>query len=210
MTDALWPDAEGDAADQALRTTLHRLRRLLRHEQAVQLTDRHLHLDTRWISADCLAFDRAARLPGLTGRADLQRVLQHYRGAFLEGEPAAWAQALRDRLRAAFLSLAQRLGDLLERDGDWPAAVECYLQAIAAEPVAEAIYRRLMNAHAQLGSRSEAMAAYQRCRQTLLTRQGVGPAARRRRSIGVWPGLEPRAAPSSTARGRRAPDAPSA
>jgi DNA-binding SARP family transcriptional activator len=71
--------------------------------------------------------------------------------------------------------MAERLGTLLERDGDWPGAVDCYLRAIEVEPVAESFYRRLMNAYARLGRRAEALAVYQRCRQSLLTRQGVSP-----------------------------------
>ena len=75
----------------------------------------------------------------------------------------------------AVWSMAERLGTLLEQDGDWPAAVDCYLRAIEVEPVAESFYRCLMNAYARLGRRPEALAVYQRCRQSLLTRQGVSP-----------------------------------
>ena len=173
VTDALWPDS--DAADQALRTTLHRLRKLLRHEQAVRLEDRHLHLDPRYVWADCLAFDRAAHHPRMGDRACLQCALNRYRGPFLHGESAPWALAFRERLRAHYMSMAERLGTLLEQAGDWAGAVECYLRAIEVEPVAESFYRRLMNAYASLGRRAEALAVYQRCRQSLLTRLGVSP-----------------------------------
>lgn len=176
VTDALWPEAEGDAADQVLRTTLHRLRKLLRHEQAVRLEDRHLHLDTHWLWADCLAFDRAAHLPNLKDTACLQRTLSRYRGAFLDGESAPWVLAFRDRLHAQFTRMSERLGELLECDSDWPGAVDCYLQAIEVDPVAEGFHRRLMSAYVHLGRRSEALSVYQRCRQTLLSRQGVSPA----------------------------------
>lgn len=175
VTDALWPDNDGDAADQALRTTLHRLRKLLRQEQAVLLEDRHLHLDPRYLWADCLAFDRIAHHPGMADKAGLQRAVNHYRGPFLHGESAPWALAFRERLRAHYMRMAERLGALLEQDSDWPGAVDCYLQAIEVEPVAESFYRRLMNAYARLGRRPEALAVYQRCRQSLLTRQGVSP-----------------------------------
>lgn len=176
VTDALWPEGEGDAADQALRTTLHRLRKLLRHEQAVRLEDRHLHLETRWLWADCLAFDRAAHLPHLSDTTRLQRTLSRYRGPFLEGESAPWVLAFRDRLRSQFMRMSERLGELQERNGDWLGAIECYLQAIEVDPVAEGFHRRLMHAYAHQGRRSEALSVYQRCRQTLLARQGVSPA----------------------------------
>lgn len=175
VTDALWPDAEGDAADQALRTTLHRLRKLLGHDQVLRLEDRHLHLDPRLLWADCLAFDRAAHHPRTVDRASLELALGRYRGPFLNGESAFWAIAFRDRLRAHYMGMSERLGALLEADGDWPAAVDRYLRALEIEPMAEGFYRRLMHCYAQLGRRAEALAVYQRCRQTLLGRLGVSP-----------------------------------
>lgn len=176
VTDALWPDTEGDAADQALRTTLHRLRKLLQEDRAVRLEDRHLSLDARYLWADCLAFDRAAHHPQLADRGTLQRTLNRYRGAFLQGESAPWAVAFRERLRAQYMRMAERLGSQLEREGDGSAAIDCYLRAIEVEPLAEALYRHLMNTYARLERRSEALAVYQRCRQSLLSRLGVSPA----------------------------------
>ena len=175
VTDALWRDADGDAADQALRTTLHRLRKLLKHEEAVRLENRHLQLDPRYVWADCLALDRVAHHPRMTDRASLQRALNRYRGPFLQGESAPWALAFRERLRAHYMSMAERLGMLLEQDGDWSGAVDCYLRVIDIEPVGESFYRRLMNAYVFLGRRPEALAVYQRCRQSLLTQVGVSP-----------------------------------
>ena len=177
VADALWPDSEGDAADQALRTTLHRLRKLLRHEEAVRLEDRQLHLDARYLWADCLAFDRAAHHPRLADRDSLRVGLNRYRGLFLPGESAAWAVAFRDRLRAQYLRMAERLGSLLEQEGDDAVAADCYVRAIEVEPLAEIFYRRLMCTYARLERRPEALLVYQRCRQSLLSRLGVSPTA---------------------------------
>ena len=176
VTDALWPDNDGDAADQSLRTTLHRLRKLLRTDAAVRLDNRQLHLDPRHVWADCLAVDRVAHHPDLQDRANLQRTLERYRGPFLPGESAPWALAFRERLRTETLRMAERLGGLLEAAGDWPAAVDCYLRAIEVEPLAENFYRHLMAAYERLDRRPEALLAYQRCRQTLLSRLGISPA----------------------------------
>lgn len=175
VTDALWPDAAGDAADQALGTALHRLRKLLQHEQAIQLEDRQLSLDFRYVWVDALVFDRISHHPGKTDRRSLEYALNRYRGHFLPGESAPWALAFRERLRGHFLKMSERLGALLEQEGGWPAAVDCYLRAIEIEPVAESFYRRLMTCHAQLGQRAEALAVFQRCRQALLTHLGVSP-----------------------------------
>ena len=42
ITKVLWPEAKADAAEQALNTTLHRLRKLLQQERALRLEDRHI------------------------------------------------------------------------------------------------------------------------------------------------------------------------
>lgn len=176
VTDALWPDTAGDAADQILRTTLHRLRKLLRHEQVVRLEDRHLSLDPRHAWVDCVRFERASQLARMDDVASLKRTLATYRGPFLPGESAAWALTYRHRLRVRFIGMSEALGDLLERQGDWYGAVACYARALEAEALAENLYRRLMAAYVHLGQRSEALLVYQRCRLALLSGLGVSPA----------------------------------
>jgi DNA-binding SARP family transcriptional activator len=171
----LWPDAEGDAAEQALRTTLHRLRKLLQHDETIRLQDRHLSLNTGFVWVDCVVFNRVAYHPNMIDRVSLNRALNRYRGPFLEGETAYWALTFRDLLRAHYLNMAERYGIILEQEGDWLGATECYLRAIEVEAVAESFYRRLMNGYTQLGRRAEALTVYQRCRQSLLTRLGISP-----------------------------------
>ena len=64
---------------------------------------------------------------------------------------------------------------MLEQENDWGAAAECYRRVIEVEPVAETFYRRLMRSYGHLGYRTEALAVYQRCRQSLLICLGVKP-----------------------------------
>jgi DNA-binding SARP family transcriptional activator len=175
LTDALWPESGGDTAEQAFRTTLHRLRKLLKHEQAIRMEDRHVSVDLGYVWVDCVAFDREAHLLDMIDRVSLQRVLNRYLGHFLEGETSFWALTLRDRLRARYRILVERFGTMLEQDNDWPSAINCYLRAIDLEPVAEIFYRRLMSCYAQLGQRTEALSVYQRCRHSLLVRLGISP-----------------------------------
>ena len=175
ITKALWPEAKGDAAEQALNTTLHRLRKLLQQESALPLEDRHISLERDFIWVDCLAFEHTAHHLVTSDRLALQRSLRFYRGPFLEGETSPWALAFRELLRAHYLSMAERLGDMLEQENDWSAAAECYRSVIEVEPVAETFYRRLMSSYVQLGCRTEALAVYQRCRQSLLTCLGAKP-----------------------------------
>lgn len=142
ITETLWPDAEGDAAEQALSTTLHRLRKLLQYEQVIRLEDRHLSLDPNYIWVDCMVFDRAAHHPNIIDRASLQRTLNHYHGHFLKGESLPWVLNFRERLRAHHRKMAEQLGHILEQNNDWHNAIECYLRAIEIEPVIEIFYHR--------------------------------------------------------------------
>ena len=64
VMDALWPDAEGDAARVALASALHRLRGLLGREQAVLRQEGQLSLDARLCWVDVWAVER------LLGRAE--------------------------------------------------------------------------------------------------------------------------------------------
>ncbi|MGZ8212933.1 MAG: BTAD domain-containing putative transcriptional regulator [Methylosarcina sp.] len=175
VTDALWPDAFGDAAEQVLTTTLHRLRKLLKCDQAIRLTDRQLSFDFNYVWIDALAFNRIAHHPDKADQASLQRALNHYRGHFLAGESAAWALAFCEQLRSHFLKMSERFGSILEAQADWHAAMDCYQRIIEIEPTSENFYRRLMICHDKLGQRAEALAVFQRCRKSLLTHLGVSP-----------------------------------
>lgn len=174
LIDVLWPDSEGDTAARALRTTLHRLRKLLKHEWSVRMEDRHLSLDPGYAWVDSMVFDRVAHLPDVA-MISIQRALDWYRGCFLEGETACWALNLRDRLRAHYLGMAERFGTMLEQNNNWQDAAACYLKAIEAEPVAELFYHRLMICYTQLSRRTEALFTYQRLRHALRSHLGIAP-----------------------------------
>lgn len=175
LCDALWPDAQGDTAEQAFKTTLHRLRKLLDKDQSIVLQDRHLSINARYLWVDCLAFERAANHPQMTDLASLKLALSRYRGHFLVGETTSWALLYREKLRAHFLSLCAHTAALLENSGDTLAAINCYQKGIGIEPATEVFYRNLMLLYLQNGQRTEALSTYQRCRQTLINQFGISP-----------------------------------
>lgn len=140
-----------------------------------RLEDRHLSLDLGYVWVDCLAFDRFAHHSNMEDRISLQRGLNLYSGHFLLGETASWAVTFRSRLHAQYLIMVERLGAMREQENDWSGAVDCYLRAIEIDPVAETIYCRLMNSYIRLGRHAEAVSAYRRCRQSLLTHLGISP-----------------------------------
>ena len=69
LTEILWPDAPGDAALRNFNTTLHRLRKLLRYNQALVLKDTLLTLNPHYVQVDMWETER------LLGQ--LEQVLRH-------------------------------------------------------------------------------------------------------------------------------------
>ncbi len=189
LAEALWPEAEGDAAAHALATTLYRLRRLLGREDAVLRQEGQFSLNARLCWVDVWAFERLlGKIEELLKRgadggepgADLLRWTEQaaalYRGPFLSGEAdAPGALALAERLQRRWLHCLGEVGRQFEQAGDWSQAAAWYERGLEVDDSAEALYRGLMAAYQRLGRRGEALALYQRCRSTLAAKLGIAP-----------------------------------
>jgi DNA-binding SARP family transcriptional activator len=182
LTDALWPDADGDSGRDALKMALHRLRKLLDHPQAILVDGGKLSINPRCCWTDLAAFTQLlgagykSRIRSPEKAARLERAVRLYRGAFLEGEENdAWALPMRERLHERFIRAVKTLGAYQEHLGRWVEAVECYEQGIDAAELAEPIYLRLMACHEKQGHRAEALAVYERYRKLLAARTGLDP-----------------------------------
>jgi DNA-binding SARP family transcriptional activator len=177
---ALWPESEGDAARNALEITLHRLRKLLGYDEAVQLAQGTLRLNRELVSVDAASFERlvVAAFQGCEA-LDLgaaERALALYAGPFLRNEDdASWLLPARERLRSRYVRLVIRMAEHLERAGAPRRAAEIYAVALEAEPLTEDLYRRLMVVLASQERRAEALEAYRRCRRLLLAVSGIAP-----------------------------------
>ncbi len=58
LSEALWPDSEGDAAHRSFDTTLHRLRKLIGNDKAILLQNGQLSLNSEICWVDAWAFER--------------------------------------------------------------------------------------------------------------------------------------------------------
>jgi LuxR family transcriptional regulator, maltose regulon positive regulatory protein len=177
LAGTLWPDAEGDAARDALRVALHRLRKLLDCEQAIDVSDGTVSLDAEHCWVDAVALERLLDAPASDASRAAEHVLHLYRGHFLPGEDERpWLLAHRDRLRSKFLRFVETTASLCLRVHDVEGAIDLYRRTIELEPLAEGIYRRLMECYARTGRRAEALEVYRRCRQMLSIVLGIKPA----------------------------------
>jgi LuxR family maltose regulon positive regulatory protein len=189
---ALWPRVEGDSAHRSFTSALHRLRKLLGEDRALVLHDGRLTLDRRYFWLDLWAFEDAAgelegvlrqsRAPAEEARVErlAERLLALYRGPFLAGEPEeSWLLPRRERARAQFARAMTEVGRWREGRGEHEHALGCYEKCLEADPLAEAIYRRLMLLYQRLDRRAEAIETWHRCRRVLAA-LGVEPSAETR------------------------------
>lgn len=186
LTDALWPELDGDAARQAFDIALHRLRKLVGVPEAIQLHDGRLYLDPHRCWADAWVFERLCdeteQLWHQAGNVDdgaaAQQALQLYRGAFLAGDPdEAWAVPARERLRRKFIRTVSGQARHLMESGHHDQAIDCYLRGLAADDLVEEFYQGLIRCYRHAGRRAEALVTYRRLRQALSVTLGIGPSA---------------------------------
>jgi len=180
VMDALWPDAEGDAARVALASALHRLRGLLGREQAILRQEGRLSLDSRLCWVDVWAVER------LLGRAEtaasdpelIRKAAGLYRGAFLDEREVELPQAtaMVESLRRRLLRHLVRVGRQCEQANP-QEAVHWYEEALRVDPCAEDVCQSLMTAYHRLERSTDVVATYQRCRAALAAVRGLAPSA---------------------------------
>jgi two-component SAPR family response regulator len=192
ISDALWPDVDGDKADRALTMTLHRLRRLLGNKLAVQIHNSKLELSPSCCWVDCWTFERlismaeeASKLKDMDTIISLtEKALAVYNGDFLAGDTLEpWAVSPRERLRSRFLQAVNRIGSSLASIGQWKKAADYYRRSLDVDDLSEETYQRLMHCLQQLGRKTEVLSVYERCRKTLHAAFGLEPSPETRKII---------------------------
>jgi len=173
LTDALWPDDDGDAARRSLTATLHRLRKLLAQKDAVLQTEGRLSLSSQCCWVDALVVNRIA-----DEYSESEYMCALYRGAFLDMEDdMPWILPMREKLRGKFIQAVGRRGTALEDEGQYERAVELYQRGIDADSLIESFYQGLMRCLERLDRKAEAASIFRRLRQTLSVTLGVQPSA---------------------------------
>ncbi len=166
--------------------TLHRLRKLIGHENAIQYREGRVTLDPGYCWVDVWAFERI--LGGVDGKQreglietavlSTQKAIKLYRGPFLAGEvEKSWMVSIRERLRRKFLRNVSWLANYWEQSENWEKAVECYERGLEVDDLAEELYRHLMMCYHHLGRQAEALSVYNRCKRTLSASLGIEPSS---------------------------------
>ena len=190
LSQALWPDADGDAASNAFDVTLHRLRRLFDVRDLLLLHDHRLTLNADLAWVDAWTFERLVNhAERLLSRANDpvvlrqlarvgERLLTLYQGGFLAREAGNnWSLSLRERLRSKLLRHILDVGRVWERLGDWEQAERYYHKGLEVDPLTEVLYQRMMVCFRESGREADAMAVYYRCRDMLNQQFNIQPSA---------------------------------
>jgi DNA-binding SARP family transcriptional activator len=173
IADALWPDLDGDRANNALEVALHRLRARLAVPRAITSREGRLSLDPDLVWVDAFAFDAASRaVTPAGGYAPVERAFALYRGAFLPEESgSAWSARMRERLRARFVSIVAGAAAALEARERFDDAMRLYERGIAADELVCAFHDGLIRCLGRAGRAVEAQAL--RRRMELLQLDGM-------------------------------------
>lgn len=123
IADELWPDADGDAAYRSLITTLSRLRKLLKHEEAIVSQGGSLSLNQEicWVdslSVNCLI--KAVDQESTNGEFHKvinfgERAAALFQGSFLPHDDESWTLNARLELQKKHTHLMNRLRDAYEQ-----------------------------------------------------------------------------------------------
>ena len=186
LCDFLWPDSAGDNARHALDMAVSRLRKLLGSSSAILVYDAKFSVNEKLVWLDAKTFEQSVEKYENQSRDEIDLTLRlgaeaikRYAGTFLAGEEdMPWLLGFRERLRARYLRVVLSYGALLEKNGEYEQAINCYQHALESEPVAEQIYQRLMHCHLMRGEYAQTVETFRRCRKMLSIVLGVSPSTK--------------------------------
>jgi len=187
ISDAIWPDVDGDMANRSLTTTLHRLRKMLEIDEAITLSGGTMTLNSDICWVDVWEFERlSTESDNMWNHSKDENILGSikiilqaaslYKGPFLPEETEQpWTIFLRERLRNRYLRAIGKIGHYYEKSGMPEKAVECFHRSLETDLLDEECYRRLMACYFRIGRRSKALAVYNSCKRVLYEGLGIEP-----------------------------------
>jgi TolB-like protein/DNA-binding SARP family transcriptional activator/Flp pilus assembly protein TadD len=171
-----WPESDDERARNALRQSLHFLRRSLGDEVVVGRGDQEVGIDASQVDCDAAAVAKAVS----AGR--LEDALSLYRGDFMTGffvDDAPDLERWIEDERAKYRLMAVRASwELCERHAarrEHASAIAWARRAVAIEPLGEARVRRLMTLLGEAGERAHALEAFDEFKRRLAAEHELSP-----------------------------------
>lgn len=167
IMEIMWQE-QGCGARTVFDVTLLRLRKLLGHVNALNLSDGKLTLNDQVCWVDLWSFERTIARDNAADEPMNHTLLDLYRGRFLDrGGDAKWIVNVRDRLAAKFRRAVLKLAKADEQAERWESAAQIYRRGLEHDNLTEEFYYRLMHCELRCGQRAEALNVYRRCRDLL-------------------------------------------
>lgn len=185
----LWPDSDLEAAERQFKVTLNALNTALEPARPARTSPFFIRRQGLaysfapsygvWIDVD----EFELRVAGATAQAEpdfarrnSQAAVQLYKGDYLaEALYDSWTSEERERLLARYLAAATAQAARLTQGGDYAEAIQLCERVLRRDHGYEEAYQVLILAHAQSGSRSQALRSYARCVQALHDDLGIEP-----------------------------------
>ena len=173
-----WPDADRQAAQQNLRTTLYGLRKIFGDLLCVNDDTLSLAVTSE---VDTRTFAAHLALPN-TELTELQTTLDLYQGDFLNGftlpdlpEFDDWVAVEREHYRRLMVTGLARLSQRYEAQQAYRHALTVLDRALAFEPLQEDLQRDSLRLQTLAGDRAGAIRRYENFRQLLIDEMGMPP-----------------------------------
>lgn len=171
-----WPEADAERARNALRQSLHYLRRSLGAEAVIGRGDRELGVDPGELGCDAVAFTAAVE-----GGSHVP-ALEIYRGEFLSGlhvddapDIERWIEDRRAQFRRAAIAAARTAAEIEEQRGDLRAATLFARRSLDIDPLDEASLRHLLRLLEAGGERAAGVQTFDDFKRRLGDELGLEP-----------------------------------
>ncbi|HTG00682.1 MAG TPA: BTAD domain-containing putative transcriptional regulator [Nitrospirota bacterium] len=189
--DLLWPGDRSGGSRAAFNSLLHRARKVLEPETAVECScirqqEEMLVLDNERVWTDAGQFLacmeaarslRAARKPEAALK-EYEKAMQLYQGDFLpEDMYDDWSAPLRDRLRMHYLKALKEAADAAETTGSLDRSLAFHERLFLSDPCNEKACCWLMMRYHTDGRRNDAIRTYERCERSMLAELDLEPGA---------------------------------
>ncbi len=185
LIDLFWPDTPGDIAENNLKVTLSRLRRIgceggERPLQWILVKQKKISLARPLCAVDSILF-REILEEAFREKTDpdlLMKALDLYRDDFLARDYSeTWIIRHREILRDDFIKATILLAELCMDNGDPGCCIPYLSHAVERDPLNEEVYAALMEVHIESGYPSRALQTYRQAESVLRKELDIAPGA---------------------------------